>query len=48
MSQKDETRKKTALDLLGEIERLRQSYGRPIDEERHPALATGIPWPPIS
>jgi hypothetical protein len=32
--------------LLGQIEVWRLTHGRPIDEPRHPSLASGYRWPP--
>jgi hypothetical protein len=42
----DERRKRSAYSLLGQIEEWRLDYGRPVDEPRHPALESGLPWPP--
>ena len=43
----DERRKRSALMLLGQIEEWRLEYGRPAGEPRHPAFASGAPWPPM-
>lgn len=42
----DQRRKQTAYSLLGQIEEWRVEYGRPVDEPRHPAIHSGLPWPP--
>jgi energy-coupling factor transporter ATP-binding protein EcfA2 len=42
----DARRKRAAYSLLGQIEEWRVEYGRPIDEPRHPAISSGLPWPP--
>ena len=42
----DEHRRKSAYSLLGQIEEWRLEHGRPTGEPRHPALASGLPWPP--
>jgi hypothetical protein len=47
MADNDDRRKKSALNLLAQIEEWRQEYGRPAGEPRHPALESGRPWPPI-
>jgi hypothetical protein len=41
----DRLRDRAALRLLVGIDRLRDQYGRPDDEPRHPWLASGVPWP---
>jgi hypothetical protein len=46
MAAKDERRKKSALNLLAQIEAWRLEYGRPAGEPRHPAFGSGEPWPP--
>jgi hypothetical protein len=38
----------TAFGLLGQIEVWRLEHGRPPDEPRHPAIESGLPWPPLS
>lgn len=38
----------TAFDLLGQIEVWRLEHGRPTGEPRHPAIESGLPWPPLS
>jgi len=45
MTLKDESRKYSAWQLLGQIEAWRIEYGRPDNEPRHPALDSGKPWP---
>ena len=47
MAYEDTRRQKSALRLLGEIERWRLEYGRPVGEPRHPAFRSGRRWPPI-
>lgn len=47
MATKDERRKKSALNLLAQIEEWRLEYGRPAGEPRHPAIAVGELWPPL-
>jgi hypothetical protein len=42
----DEKRRKSASKLLGQIQEWRLEHGRPIQEPRHPDLASGEPWPP--
>jgi len=44
----DPRRKRSAYSLLGQIEEWRLEYGRPMDEPRHPAINSGLPWPPPS
>ena len=46
MALEDRKRRKSAFVLLGQIEVWRLEYGRPADEPRHPALASGESWPP--
>ena len=46
MAIQDEKRRKSAFELLGQIEEWRLEYGRPTGEPRHPNLASGQPWPP--
>lgn len=41
----DGSRRKAAFELLGQVELWRLEYGRPVTEPRHPALASGTPWP---
>jgi len=43
----DNTRRRSAWVLLGQIESWRLEYGRPASEPRHPAFDSGEPWPPI-
>ncbi|MFC1645848.1 NACHT domain-containing protein [Candidatus Omnitrophota bacterium] len=43
----DDNRKRSAWELLGQIESWRLEYGRPDSEPRHPAFESGKPWPPI-
>lgn len=47
MAVEDEKRRKSAFMLLGQIEKWRVEYGRPLDEPRHPDLASGQSWPPV-
>jgi hypothetical protein len=47
MANNDERRKKSAFDLLAQIEEWRLEYGRPTGEPRHPAFDSGEPWPPM-
>jgi len=46
MAEKDPRRTRAAYNLLGQIEEWRLQYGRPRSEPRHPAYASGVPWPP--
>ena len=46
MALEDRKRRKSAFFLLGKIEVWRLEYGRPMDEPRHPNLASGESWPP--
>ena len=48
MAREDRTRRNSASMLLGQIEEWRLEYGRPMDEPRHPDLASGHFWPPRS
>lgn len=41
----DRLRDRAARGLLIRIDQLRDEYGRPDDEPRHPWLASGVPWP---
>jgi len=41
----DESRKRSAWHLLGQIEVWRLEYGRPNNEPRHPDFDSGKPWP---
>ncbi len=41
----DRSSRHSAYSLLGQVEGWRLEYGRPIDEPRHPDLASGLPWP---
>ena len=45
MATNDESRKKSALRLLAQIEDWRLEYGRPAGEPRHPSIGSGAPWP---
>lgn len=45
MTTEDKKRWKSAFTLLGQIEKWRLEYGRPMGEPRHPDLASGEPWP---
>jgi len=47
MAMTDPLRKRSAIALLGQIEEWRLEYGRPDDELRHPALDSGVHWPPV-
>lgn len=47
MSQTDPLRKHSAFALIGQIEVWRLEHGHPEDEQRHPALESGVPWPPL-
>jgi hypothetical protein len=47
MARTDAGRNKSAFALLGQIEVWRLEYGRPIEEPRHPAVDSGVPWPPL-
>ncbi len=42
----DPKRRKSAFAILGQIEGWRLDHGRPNGEPRHPAVASGKPWPP--
>ena len=46
MAFEDRKRRKSAFQLLGQIEKWRLEYGRPTGEPRHPDLASGQSWPP--
>lgn len=46
MALEDRKRQKSAFVLLGQIEVWRLEHGRPMDEPRHPDLASGQSWPP--
>ena len=46
MAHEDSNRRKSAFTLLGQLEVWRLEYGRPLDEPRHPDLASGRHWPP--
>ena len=46
MSLGDLKRRKSAFTLLAQIEVWRLEHGRPMDEPRHPDLASGQSWPP--
>ena len=41
----DRQRDQSARRMLVRIDELRDEYGRPNDEPRHPWLASGMPWP---
>ena len=43
----DPDRHRSALDLLVQLDRWRDEYGKPLDEPRHPDIRSGISWPPI-
>ncbi len=43
----DANRRRSAWELLGQIESWRLDYGRPGNEARHPAIESGKPWPPL-
>jgi hypothetical protein len=45
MSVSDLERNEAAKSVLEWIDELRDKYGRPVDEPRHPCLESGIPWP---
>jgi hypothetical protein len=45
MAHEDPKRRKSAFELLGQIEVWRLEYGRPTDEPRHPDLTSGKAWP---
>jgi DNA-binding transcriptional MerR regulator len=47
MAVEDDDRKQSAWEFLGQIELWRLEHGRPLNEPRHPALGSGLPWPPI-
>lgn len=47
MTSGDDSRKRSAWELLGQIESWRLEYGRPDSEPRHPSFDSGKPWPPI-
>lgn len=42
----DDFRRRSAEELLGEVDEWRIEYGKPSSEPRHPAIASGSPWPP--
>lgn len=46
MAVEDDDRKQSAWELLGQIELWRLEHGRPLNELRHPAFDSGLPWPP--
>ena len=48
MVREDRKRRHSASMLLGQIEAWRLEHGRPMDEPRHPDLASGQSWPPSS
>jgi hypothetical protein len=43
----DRQRDQAARRMLVRIDELRDEYGRPDDEPRHPWLASGVTWPPM-
>lgn len=45
MALKDDKRKQSAFNLLGQIEVWRLDYGRSETEPRHPLFVSGEPWP---
>ena len=45
ISANDQERNEAAKSVLEWIDELRDEYGRPDDEPRHPCLESGIPWP---
>ena len=45
ISVNDKERNEAAKSVLEWIDELRDEYGRPDDEPRHPCLESGIPWP---
>lgn len=47
MTTQDEKRRKSAFELLGQIEEWRLERGRPTGEPRHPDFQSGSPWPPM-
>jgi hypothetical protein len=46
MAKSDHGRMKAASCLLAQIEVWRLEHGRPFGEPRHPAIDSGVPWPP--
>lgn len=48
MARADRKRRNSAFMLLGQIEVWRLEHGRPMDEPRHPDLASGQSWPPTT
>ncbi len=44
---RDANRRRSAWELLGQVESWRLDYGRPGNEPRHPAIESGKPWPPL-
>jgi hypothetical protein len=47
LMENDRDRRSTSLNLLVQLDRWRDEYGRPDDEPRHPAIRSGISWPPL-
>ena len=47
LMKEDPDRHRSALDLLVQLDRWRDEYGKPLDEPRHPDIRSGISWPPI-
>ncbi|MBN9662263.1 MAG: hypothetical protein J0H49_28960 [Acidobacteria bacterium] len=47
MAEGDSRRTRAAYTLLAQIEEWRLEHGRPSSEPRHPAYASGVPWPPV-
>ena len=45
MAYGDELRKKSAYELLGEIDQWRLASGKPDFEPRHPNISSGYSWP---
>lgn len=48
MTSGDDAATDAAARCLNEIDRIRDDYGNPIGEPRHPDLASGKPWPVIA
>jgi hypothetical protein len=47
MTNGDAKRRRSAFELLAQIEEWRNERGRPAGEPRHPDFKSGLPWPPI-
>jgi hypothetical protein len=43
----DPLRRRSAFAMLGQVEVWHLENGRPDSEPRHPALESGVPWPPL-